>query len=144
MIEPYSFTIPGEPVGKGRARASAVGGFARMYTPKKTSSYEGKVAVIYAALGRPHPDESRPPFAVTIQAHFEKPASWSAKKRAAMDGEPCCKKPDADNIAKIICDALNGLAWHDDSQIAELTVFKTWSSTPYVGVTISQIPQEQK
>ena len=41
MIE---FTIPGPPVGKGRPRATTVGGMARMYTPKKTASYEGLVA----------------------------------------------------------------------------------------------------
>ena len=34
------------------------------------------------------------------------------------------KKPDADNIAKVVCDALNGLAYKDDAQVIDLTVHK--------------------
>lgn len=34
------------------------------------------------------------------------------------------KTPDADNVAKLIGDALNGIAWHDDRQIATLQVLK--------------------
>ena len=39
-----TFTVPGTPIGKGRARATIAGGHARMYTPEKTVSYEGLVA----------------------------------------------------------------------------------------------------
>ena len=40
-----SFTVPGDPVAKARARATIVGGHARMYTPDKTSKYEARVAI---------------------------------------------------------------------------------------------------
>ncbi len=36
-------------------------------------------------------------------------------------------KPDTDNIAKVVCDALNGVAYHDDKQITSLTVDKVWA-----------------
>ena len=32
-----------------------------------------------------------------------------------------------DNIAKIILDSLNDIAFHDDSQIVKLTVIKRWT-----------------
>lgn len=48
------------------------------------------------------------------------------------------KKPDSDNIAKIICDSLNGIAYHDDSQIVELYICKSYSENPKVIVTIAE------
>ena len=49
------------------------------------------------------------------------------------------KKPDCDNIAKIVLDALNGIAYHDDAQVAELTVIKTYSRAPRVLVEITEV-----
>lgn len=47
------------------------------------------------------------------------------------------KKPDCDNVAKMICDALNGLAYKDDAQIVNLNVLKAYTSdVPFVAVTI--------
>jgi Holliday junction resolvase RusA-like endonuclease len=59
---------------------------------------------------------------VTITSLFDIPASWSKKKAATTVF--CTKKPDCDNIAKIVLDALNGIAFHDDSQVSCLTVHK--------------------
>lgn len=46
------------------------------------------------------------------------------KKKPRQSGEAFTAKPDADNIAKLVLDALNGKAWHDDAQIVELHVSK--------------------
>ena len=48
-----------------------------------------------------------------------------------------------DNIGKIICDALNGIAYRDDAQIVDALVRKFYSDTPRVIVEISDIPYEQ-
>ncbi len=48
------------------------------------------------------------------------------------------KKPDCDNLAKVICDALNGIAYYDDSQIVEITISKYYSGTPEVRVAIEK------
>ncbi|MEX5590971.1 RusA family crossover junction endodeoxyribonuclease, partial [Pseudomonas urmiensis] len=69
------------------------------------------------------------------------PSSTSKKNRIGMlngDIYPT-KKPDADNIAKAVTDALNGLAYKDDSQIVILSVYKQYGETPQVGVTINTI-----
>lgn len=50
------------------------------------------------------------------------------------------KKPDADNIAKIICDSLNNVAYRDDTQVIELTVIKRYAKEPKVKVMISALP----
>ena len=49
------------------------------------------------------------------------------------------KKPDADNIAKIIADALNGVAYRDDSQIAEMLIVRRYADIPVVAVEIQEI-----
>ena len=53
------------------------------------------------------------------------------------------RKPDFDNIGKIICDALNGIAYRDDAQIVDALVRKFYSDTPRVIVEISDTPYEQ-
>ena len=61
---------------------------------------------------------------VTIYAVFTVPAKWTVeKKKLARRNEIAPEnKPDCDNIAKAILDALNGVAYKDDSQVAELVV----------------------
>ena len=49
------------------------------------------------------------------------------------------KKPDADNIAKAILDALNGLAYYDDAQVVHLEVQKRYSNEPRAEVFINDI-----
>ena len=65
----------------------------------------------------------------TIIAYFAVPKSYSKAKRldCVLNNLRPTKKPDADNIAKIILDSLNGIAYDDDSQIVELTVIKEWT-----------------
>lgn len=132
------FSIPGEPCGKGRPRFDSRS--KRTFTPKKTSSYEGKVAVMFqdAAPGF-QPDPDRPGVQIEIAAWFGMPKSWSKKKREAMHGKPCLKTPDADNLAKIICDALNGLAFVDDAQVYQVTVWKHWAYSGSVGVAVREV-----
>ncbi len=70
------------------------------------------------------------PLQMIISAYYEIPKSTTKKKRAEiMDGKLYpTKKPDADNIAKVICDALNKIAYKDDTQIIDLTVRKLYSA----------------
>ena len=120
-----SFQIPGEPVGKGRPRMTTRGGKVRSFTPEKTASYEALTIAAYRdAGGSGGIIES--PVAVTLACQFAMPKSWSAKKRSMMTGAWCTKKPDADNVAKAVCDALNGVLWRDDAQVVDLSVEKRW------------------
>ena len=56
-----------------------------------------------------------------------------------VNGDIChTKKPDLDNMAKTVLDALNGLAYIDDSQIYSLTLFKTYSEQPGTHLIIEE------
>ena len=136
-----NFTIPGEPAGKARPKFSTFNGHVRAITPKQTVSYENYVKLAYGQVypGRV-PFEKDVPLLVTIKAYFKMPASVSKKKRQAMleDRIRPTKKPDADNLAKAVLDALNGIAYYDDSQVVTLTVDKLYSDTPRVEVEITE------
>jgi len=130
------FTIPGEPVGKGRPRATTINGMARMYTPKKTASYEGRVIDAFVRAGGVMLGGN---IAMTIHATFSMPVSWSMKKRQAMDGAYCIKKPDADNILKVVADALNGIAYRDDAAIVYASIEKRWGQDGSVRVLVREV-----
>lgn len=133
------FTIPGEPEGKARPRVVRNQGKVHAFTPSKTKAYEERVRTAYIAADGKH--FAKHPIAISIFAYFKIPKSTTEAVRQAMlngDVYPL-KKPDVDNIAKVICDSLNGYAYTDDSQIVTLTIRKQYSEDPHVTVLIDSI-----
>ena len=131
-----SFIIPGAPKGKARPRVTRYG----TYTPQSTREYEALVRKCWQESGaEPFPADTA--LYCTVSAYFAIPESYSKKRKKALAFTPHTKKPDCDNIAKAVLDALNGLAFHDDSAIAKLTVEKIYTdANPYVGVVITDTP----
>jgi Holliday junction resolvase RusA-like endonuclease len=97
---PIRFTIEGVPRPKARARRGAGG---RWYTPMATRAYEEAVGIAARAPGAREPLRGAVRLCVAL---------WLPDRR----------RRDVDNCAKSICDALNGIAYGDDSQIEELVV----------------------
>ena len=78
---------------------------------------------------------------MNLLAFVSVPASWSQKKRqAALDGliRPTTK-PDLDNILKGVCDALNGIIFTDDKQVAHVSAAKWYAATPRLEVSVESI-----
>lgn len=128
------FTVPGEPEGKARPRVTSHG----TYTPAKTRVYEQAVRIAY----RQHcgtADFGTRPLSVCIRAYFKIPDSAAKRQRERMLSDKTfpAKKPDADNIAKSVLDALNGIAYRDDAQVIRLDVVKYWDTSPRVDVWIT-------
>ncbi|MDE6020294.1 MAG: RusA family crossover junction endodeoxyribonuclease [Ruminococcus sp.] len=138
------FTIPGEPKGKGRPRFSKRGGFVQTYTPKETKSYEELVAGEYIRQCGNIKSDCNACIHMEIAAYFCVPKSTSKANRLKMLMHLLfpLKKPDLDNIVKIIADALNGIAYHDDKQIIRIFAEKFYSDMPCVRVKITSIGQE--
>lgn len=136
------FIVEGEAVGKQRPRFSRVGGFVKAYTPAKTAKYEEKVKACYLDECRYQPMRwaNKEPLEMIVNAYFEIPKSASKKNKLEMlmNGRPT-KKPDADNILKAVADSLNGVAFHDDSQIVSARVSKYWSETAKTEITIREV-----
>lgn len=111
------FDVLGKVMGKGRPRFTR-GGHA--YTPKGTRDYERAIREAFEnAPGRP-PEPFSGPVSVCIKTYRQLPKSTPK----SVIREPDTHKPDADNVAKVVLDALNGVAWIDDAQVTSLTVVK--------------------
>ena len=132
------FIIYGEPKGKGRPRFTRAG---TAYTPTQTRDYEKLVQQSFRIANRGMQPYSKDiALSVSIEAYFGTPKSASRIKRSQMLSHSIrpLKKPDTDNIAKIVLDALNGLAYYDDAQVVELILTKQYGEVPCVIVDISK------
>ena len=134
------FDVPGVPRGKQRPRVVHQNGRTISFTPDQTVEYENLVKWCFkTAEGKRFPDDAA--LKVDINAFYDIPKSVSKKKRQQMINGNIrpTKKPDADNVAKIICDSLNGIAYRDDAQIVTCTVKKWYSGEPCVTVEIEEV-----
>lgn len=139
----FAFTVPGKPQGKARARTFYNGRSKKMnsITPEKTVLYENLVKTCFQQKYGQERFSDDAYIVARIAAFFEPPKSISKKKRAEMlEGKIWpAKKPDSDNIAKVVLDALNGIAYHDDTQIIKLVVTKAYSEEAYLGVILMRL-----
>jgi Holliday junction resolvase RusA-like endonuclease len=138
------FFVPGPPVGKGRPRAARRGAGVVMFTPEKTVGYETLAATTAGNAMRAHQPLDGPLEAV-LEMRFPVPASWSKAKRvrALAGAEWHTSKPDADNVAKAILDACNGVVFRDDAQVVMLIATKAFSEEPGVRVVIREVQNER-
>ena len=136
------FSIAGNPQGKARPRFS----HGHAYTPDATKQYEKLTAFMYRRAANGCFFSQKTPLSVTILVYFSVPKNTSKKKKEVMlhGGAFPVRKPDADNIAKIILDALNGTAYHDDAQIVQLSVRKQYAENSSVEVTLEDLCQREK
>lgn len=119
--------VSGPPKSKGRPRF----GKGTVYTPKATIAAENDIGwhARLAMVGRPLFDG---PLAVRIHA-------WVKTPKRGKYTHPIVK-PDADNIAKLCCDALNKIVWLDDKQIVDLQVVKNYSPDPRTVINVRCVP----
>lgn len=137
------FTVPGAPQGKARPRVMRTkSGQSRTYTPDKTVAYEELVRQRYLRAAGDSRFASDTALRIHISAFFGIPKSRTKKSKAAMASGTLrpMKTPDWDNIGKIVCDALNGLAYRDDAQIVCASVHKFYTEDdPYIRVELEEI-----
>lgn len=134
-----TFSVDGTPVAKGRPRFARRGNFVTTYTDDKTADWEKQVRERAAqAMGASEPLET--PVTLALYFRLPIPQSWSKKrKQAALDQlQRPTGKPDWDNLAKAVCDGMNGIVWKDDSQIISAHVKKIYSGLPGVDIFVSE------
>jgi Holliday junction resolvase RusA-like endonuclease len=135
------FTVMGEPMGKGRPRFAKRGNFVAAYTPEKTVNYETLIKLTYQQeQGKLHEGEVQ----MSISAYYTIPKSTSKKRSLEMLNKTIrpTKKPDIDNVIKIIADSLNGIAYHDDTQIVSIHAYKYYAEIPLVRVQILEVQND--
>ncbi|MDE6679222.1 MAG: RusA family crossover junction endodeoxyribonuclease, partial [Ruminococcus sp.] len=134
MEQHVEIVIDGEPVGKGRPKFARQGNYVKTYTPEKTAEYENLIQTVYRLTAKNEQYQTvyfpaDTPVSVHIRAFYGIPKhTGKAKSEEMLSGRIVpLKKPDLNNICKIVCDALNGIAYADDKQIAELSCCKFYS-----------------
>lgn len=119
----HTFTI--DPVAKGRPRLGKYGTF----TPAKTRRFETAIKLMAKKSMLGGPIEG--PLHVSVVFEIKKPMS-------SKNDHPIVR-PDVDNFAKGLLDALNGIFWNDDSQIVSLFLKKTYKQSGSIIVEIIKI-----
>ena len=134
------FEVVGAPVGKRRPKFSTIHGYAQALKPKEDVIYENLVKIMFQQAKLNNYSMFNKPIKMKIEAYFAIPKSFSKVKQSqALEGKLLpLTKPDADNIAKIICDALNDVAYKDDTQIVELAIIKRYAMEPKVKITLDE------
>jgi Holliday junction resolvase RusA-like endonuclease len=134
------FVVTGEPKGKGRPRFNIYAQYSRPRTPEDTLVYENLIGWEYRRQCKDAFPE-KTPIRMTISAYYTIPKSASAKRRTSMESGEIrpTKKPDIDNVVKVYADALNGVAYHDDTQIVSLMCEKYYSNEPRVEVRLENV-----
>lgn len=132
--------IEGEPIGKGRPRVTNRGSFAHAYTPSKTKNYERLIQNTFLSKYN-YEDILQGPIEANIVAYFPIPSSVSKKKQSLLlnNFEKHTKKPDIDNVVKSVFDALNNLAFEDDSNIIRVSAKKLYSTNPRVELELKEV-----
>ena len=137
-----SFTVPGDPVAKARARTfrNQWTGKVHGVTPEKTVNYENFVKWCASSC---FPAPLAGPIVLTIHVYRKIPKSISRKQKAAAEQgvfRPTIK-PDCSNYQKAIEDALNEIAYMDDSQVVSVHVHKFFSVNPRTEIQVEQIEE---
>ena len=134
MKKRISFTIEGEPTGKGRPRHSKY----KTYTPAKTKAVENNIAYFYKVnIG--HYFEGYVKLKLDLYYSIAKSDSKKKKLMKLNNELRPNKKPDIDNVVKLVADALNEVAYKDDTQIIELECRKFYSDIPRIEITIEDL-----
>jgi len=137
METKITLIVPGEPQGKLRPKAFRRGAHLGIYSPAKTVNYETYIKEMFA-ISYPDFVPLEGALRMTLTAWMMIPKSTSKKKAKLMDERIIrpAKKPDISNILKSVEDALNKLAYHDDSQIVTAIVHKFYSMRPRLEIEI--------
>ena len=118
--------MSGEPKAQPRMRHYRRGNFVGGYTPPSADGWKVACAVAaHDAVGKPWTE----PIRLALWFRLPRPASHLCKSGALRKGAPLrpCGKPDLDNLAKAVMDALNRIAFNDDAQVVELILGKEYA-----------------
>ena len=132
------FTFEIEPVPQLRPRVSSRP-YIRVYDPPKVANFKRILRSLAAN------QYSRPPLigSLSVSLTFYRPVqssiSKTARERRLSNQSKPVVKPDTDNYIKSTLDALNGVLWHDDSQIVKIEAEKKYSDHPKITVSVKPV-----
>jgi Holliday junction resolvase RusA-like endonuclease len=136
--------IDGEVEGKRRHRVRVRGRIAQQYPDPLDKPQAARVVRAWQKAGEPNVGDA--PVRMVVDLYTRRPLGhWRVGGELSALGlrTPVpSRKPDVDNAAKAIMDALNGRLYKDDQQVVELVVARRWLSRrdaePFARVSVCQ------
>ena len=132
MPQMLRFRVDGEPVAQPRHRIASRGRFATAYIPRGHAIHAWKYAIEEAARREAERVGWVPrkgiALAVSMVFSFEQPKSNKTQWHT--------QRPDLDNLAKAVLDALHGIAFLDDAVVDEMKLRKQWREKPGLWVEV--------
>lgn len=130
-----------EVVGKQRARTVRANGVTRSFTPKKTVDFERAIRDAWIdQVGLDWAEFTGP---VLVYVAYKRELAKSNPK--FWSGREDIGKPDLDNVVKSVLDALNGVAFADDSQVVNIDAHSEFrgqhGSGNYVSVEVLYVDE---
>jgi Holliday junction resolvase RusA-like endonuclease len=132
-------TLYGDPVGKARPRVTRTRtGRSLTYTPSRTAQAEEQWKALFLESGqKPFPEGT--PLCLSLRAYLSRPRYLRKKGRLPIT------RPDLDNLTKLVTDALEGLAYHRDSNFIAMTLSKhyvVYPDPPRVEIEITEASED--
>lgn len=133
---PIAFSVPGDPVPQPRPRITTRGKHGHAYVPASHPIHAYRAAIAAAAKAAGATPTDRAPLTLILDLVFVRPKSHY-RKAGVRDDAPRLPRPDCSNVLKGVEDALNGVAWVDDSQVGKVIVEKSYGTEARTTVRIS-------
>ena len=124
MLTTQIYNIPGQPVAMGRPRFSKMG---RAYLPKKTREALKHFRSYLLDDEGNLPEQMQGAIALEVIFIMKRPKSMMAKKYS-FERLLHIKRPDLDNLVKLVADALQPVVVPDDSQIVMVNASKWYAA----------------
>ena len=135
-----TFEVPGKIKGKQRPRF----GKGKVYTQNQTVTYENWIRACF--IDAKHRNNLKVnmeivPLRIKIVCTLSIPQSYTKKKKLLIQEKKLLptKTPDIDNVIKVVCDALNGVAYSDDRQIVECYCVKQYGEAEGLRIDIMEV-----
>lgn len=135
-MKEIKFTIDGPVQAQQRPRFARKGRHVHTYDAKESRTYKAHVQKCAAPYAPEQLIDSAIELHIDIYHKLQKTGSKQLKADKLAHRIRPTVKPDLDNLAKGIKDALTGMMWKDDALIVDLVVRKFYAVEPYAVVTI--------
>lgn len=138
----YKFTLSGNPIPQKQTRFTCQGGFPRAYDPSKKDLEMIQWQIKPFAPEKP----LQGPICLSIYFFLPIPKSTSKARREQMMRRIILPvvKPDEDNLAYIVTNALKKIVYEDDNQICEKHVYKVYDNMPRTEITVKVIQTAER
>lgn len=134
--------VAGNTRGKSRPKFNSF--TKQAFTPAANIISENDVRAVWREAGEPRIEDDTA-IGVEISIIVKRPAGHFKKNgQLSAEGErnpiPRTRKPDVDNALKLVMDALNSRAYHDDVRVASARVDRRWGEWPEATIKLYPIP----